>query len=597
LLKLKPLPGLLFFFCLTLNAAPIHSQTQLTTPTERIAFATFRQGQWDIYSIAPDGSDPRQLTHDAAEDTDPAYSPDGTKIAFASRRDQNWDVYLLDLQSGNETRLINSPHYDGAPAWSPDGQQIAYESYQNGDLDIWLVDAAGEDAAVNLTGDSEAGDFAPAWSPDGRILAFTSWRQDNKDLYLLDLESETRTHLTHTPSAEENPIWQPDGGQLAFVIDNLGDREVFALDVSTSEALGISEVSPQSEPKPAPVTWLGRTDGPAWSPAGDRIAAVFHRWDGEIITVQTPGAAHKLPQLLTEPITIQGRLTWHAEALNAGQKVATLADSGPSSLYDEYLYPNDDSDPEPYDLVRMNDVETGTPWLADTVNDSFLAWRFRIRDETGYDFMDTLSDATRDLAQYSDTTQYASWHKSGRAIDTLFDYHLGGELAHEIVREVYSSNSYWRVFLRCTDQSGRCGRPLVANPWDYSTRARTVIAPEQGGIEKENLSGYYVDFTALGREYGWERISSYDDEEFGWTWNFIAFEYWHYQKLEAVGPGRTGRLTWYQAMSEVYPPDELNKYFTWRKMRAVGDDGHLIALKGVPLPLDVKPWWAWWSSN
>jgi TolB protein len=243
-------------------------------------------------------------------------------------------------------------------------------------------------------------------------------------------------------------------------------------------------------------------------------------------------------------------------------------------------------------MVRMNDVETGTPWLADTVNDSFLAWRFRLRDEVGYDFMGKLSDAARDLAQFSDTTQYASWHKSGRAVDTLFDYHLNGELAHEIVREDYSGNTHWRVFLRCADQSGRCGRPLTATPWDYSARARTRVAPEQGGIEKENLSGYYLDFTALGREYGWERISSYDDNDYSWTWHFLAFEYWHYQKMVAVGLGRTGRLTWYQAMQDIYPPDELDKYFTWRQMRSVGDDEHLIAIKGVPLPLEAKAWWA-----
>lgn len=582
--------GLPISFLLTWNTGPSYAQAGLTA-AERIAFAAYRHGQWDLYSIAPDGSDPRQLTDDAFEETDPAYSPDGTKVAFASRRAQNWDVYVLDLLSGEESRLTDSPHYDGAPAWSPDGKQLAYESYQNGDLDIWLVDAAGNEAPVNLTGDSTAGDFAPAWSPDGRTIAFTSWRQDSKDLYLLDLESQTLTHLTQASTAEESPVWQPAGGKVAFVVDNLGDREIFALDMPASKSVGVLEPLP-AESQPMPVTWLGYTDGPAWSPQGNRLAAVFHRWDGEMIAVQTLGAKHQLPQLLTPPITIQGRLSWHPHAMNAGYEVATLLDTGPSLLYQEDLFPNGESTSEPYNLVRMNDVETGTPWLADTVNDSFLAWRFRIRDEVGYDFMSKLSDASRDLAQFSDTTQYASWHKSGRAVDTLFDYFLDGELAHEIVREDYSGNTYWRVFLRCTDQSGRCGRPLTANPWDYSAQARTEIAPEQGGIEKENLSGYYLDFTALGREYGWERISSYDDQEYGWTWHFLAFEYWHYQKMVAVGLGRTGRLTWYQAMQDIYPPDELDKYFTWRQMRSVGDDEHLIAIKGVPLPLEAKAWWA-----
>src|SRR6185369_16292983 len=108
--KYKFLSALLALLCLMGVAASPHSQTQLiaSSPSERIAFAAYRHGQWDIYSIAPDGSDPRQLTHDAAEDTDPAYSPDGTKIAFASRRGNNWDVYLLDLHSGEEARLTSS---------------------------------------------------------------------------------------------------------------------------------------------------------------------------------------------------------------------------------------------------------------------------------------------------------------------------------------------------------------------------------------------------------------------------------------------------------------------------------------------------------
>jgi TolB protein len=572
-----------------LTTIPGYGQTPPPAAEERLAFAAFRQGQWDIYSIAPDGSDPRQLTHDTYEDTDPAYSPDGTKLAFASRRENNWDVHLLDLRTGQETRLSRSPHYDGAPTWSPDGQRLAYESYQNGDLDIWLVDVAGQHAPLNLTAESEAGDFAPAWSPDGRAIAFTSWRRGSKDLFMLDLESQALIHLTVTPTAEEGAVWQPQGNRLAFVIDNLGDRELFALEVHTAKVLDASELSPG---RVEPLTWLGRTDSPAWSPTGQAVAAVFHRWGGDLITVTELGAEHQLPHLLTPPLVMQGRLTWHAHAVNTGWPLVELADAGPSKLYQEQLTPNQDPEAEPYNLIRLNDVETGTPWLADPVDDSFRAWRTRLLNEVGYDFLGQLSDASRDMAQRSDTTQYASWHKSGRAIDTLFDYHLGAELAHEIGREDYSGNTYWRTFLRCVNQSGRCGRPLVANTWDYSDLARTELAPEQGGLEKENLSGYYLDFTALGREYGWERISSYDDEEYGWTWHFLAFEYWHYQKTLRTGSGPNRHSNWYRAMQDVYPPEILEQYFTWHDMRALGDDSHLIALKGVPLPLEVKPWWA-----
>lgn len=563
---------------------------QTPARAERIALAAYRNGQWDIYTIAPDGSDPRQITSDLFEETDPAYAPEGTKIAFAARRENNWDIYVLDLNTGSETRLTNSPHYDGAPTWSPDGRWIAYESYQNGNLDIWLIDSRGEAPATNLTVESTAGDFAPAWSPEGETIAFSSWRSDEqaptaaaKDLYLLEVETGQVTRLTETPMAEEWPAWHPDGRRLALVANDLGDREIFT--VALSGASRGNEV-------PRPVTWLGRTDGPVWSPDGQAIAAVLHRWDGEVIVIQDPAAGPRLPRQITGVITVQGRLSWHGQAIEGGNPAGSLVDPEVVLPYEEQLSHNGDEAVEPYNLVRLNDLEVGTPWLADTVDDSFQAWRFQLRDEVGYDFLRQLSDAARDIATYSDTSQYASWHKSGRAVDTLFDYHLEGQLAHEIVREDYSGETYWRILLRCVDQSGRCGRPVVDNPWNYSSRARTEIAPEQGGIEKSPPAGYYVDMTALARQYGWERISSYDDDDYSWTWHFLAFEYWHYQKRLTTGSRGNGSASnWYQAMRDVYPPDALSDYFTWEIMRAREEDPHLIALKGVPLPLEAKPWW------
>lgn len=574
------IPWLIGLFLLTPPAA-----LGQTPPTgERIALAGYRQGQWDIYAIAPDGSNLRQLTNDTFEDSDPAYSPDGTKIAFASRRNNNWDVYVIDLLNGQETRLTSSPHYDGAPTWHPNGQLLAYESYQAENLDLWQAPLDGSEPPVNLTSNSPAGDFAPAYHPTQPIIAFSSWREGSKDLYLLEVDSGNLTRLTNSPAAEEWPAWHPQGDTLAFAQNSLGDREIFTL--------GLAAL-PANDGPIRQITWLGRTDGPAWNPAGDALAGVFHRWDGEILTLNSPTDEHRLPRQLTPVVTIQGRLSWHGQAVEFGQPLATLADAGESPLYTEQLAVNDNPDEEPYNLIRQNDIETGTPWLADTVDDSFRAWRTRMRNEVGYDFLSQLSDASRDVGAYTETSQYASWHKSGRAVDTLFDYYLNDQLMHEIVREDYSGETYWRIYLRCVDQAGNCGRPLTANPWNYSARARTEIAPEQGGVEKPNQSGYYVDMTAMAREYGWDRISSYDDLDYSWTWHFLAFEYWHYQKrLEDDTRFGLTAANWYQAMSHIYPQSTLEQYFTWQIMRSLGEDPHLIALKGVPLPLEQKLWWA-----
>jgi TolB protein len=585
-LKLMDLPNyrkpwLLFLVLMLVGLwwpAPAYGQSGPET-AEQIAFAAYKNGQWDIYSFAPTTGLIRQITNNLAEDTDPAYSPDGTRLAYASRRDENWDIYLLDLVTGQETRLTRSPHYDGAPAWHPDGDRIVFESYRDGNFDLWQVAAGGESDPAKLAGNSEAGDFAPAFHPDGSRLAFSSWRDGNKELYLLNLDNNELTRLTNSPVAEEWPAWHPDGEQLAFVQDSLGDREVFTLNMAAL---------PVNDGPVTPITWLGRTDGPAWNPDGSTIAALFHRWDGDQIMLSAPNQTHRLPQAVTEIGILQGRLSWHANAPLYGQPLSTLLSTQPSALYQEQYSTGGNETGEPYSLVRQNDITTGTPWLADTVDESFQAWRRRLTAELGYDFLSELSDAARDVGSYTENSQYASWHKSGRAVDTLFDYYRDGQLMHEIAKENYSGETYWRIYLRCLDQSGACGRPVTANPWNYSRRARVEIAPEQGGIEKDNLAGYYVDMTAMAREYGWERISSYDDEEFGWTWNFIALEYWHYQKRFE----QDGAANWYQAMQDIYPESTLEKYFSWQRMRQLDEDPHLIALKGVPLPLEMKPWWA-----
>jgi TolB protein len=200
-LFLKSVIGLTLILLGVLTVTAGAGQAQSPPSAERIAFAAYKNGQWDIYSLSLDGSELRQLTNDSYEDTDPAYSTDGTKLAYASRRNKNWDVYVLDLTKGELVRVTDSPHYDGAPAWHPNANLLVYESYQAGNLDIWQVVADGSEPATNLTVDSSAGDFAPAWSPDGETIAFTSWRAGNKDLYLLNSGSRSTVRVTNSPAA------------------------------------------------------------------------------------------------------------------------------------------------------------------------------------------------------------------------------------------------------------------------------------------------------------------------------------------------------------------------------------------------------------
>jgi Tol biopolymer transport system component len=65
----------------------------------------------------PDGSGPTRLTTNPADDSDPAWSPDGTKIALQSDRDGNGEIYVMQADGTGQTRLTANPALDNFPAW------------------------------------------------------------------------------------------------------------------------------------------------------------------------------------------------------------------------------------------------------------------------------------------------------------------------------------------------------------------------------------------------------------------------------------------------------------------------------------------------
>jgi len=61
----------------------------------RIAFASDRDGDFEIYTMASSGSNVRQLTNNRFDDLHPAWSPNGARIAFVSDRDGGYAIYTM----------------------------------------------------------------------------------------------------------------------------------------------------------------------------------------------------------------------------------------------------------------------------------------------------------------------------------------------------------------------------------------------------------------------------------------------------------------------------------------------------------------------
>ena len=257
----------------------------------RLVFESNRAGNWDIYSMKPDGNDLVRLTDNPAADVGPIWSPDGKRIVFGSERDAgDPEIYVMNADGSDQRRLTRQPGDDSHPHWSPDGSRIVFNSARTTpDLkaewtkqyhEIFTMAADGSD--VRQITHAKTVSTYPQFSPDGKKIAFRrrldgpafewdlSASTSNSEVFVMNADGSNPVDVSKSASYDGWPAWSPDGTTIVFSSNRAGPANIGQLYAVDPDGGNLRKL----------------TDGPgsfvqpSWSRDGKHIYA-FQHWETE----------------------------------------------------------------------------------------------------------------------------------------------------------------------------------------------------------------------------------------------------------------------------------------------------------------------------
>ena len=215
----------------------VETEPQFSPDGSRIAFTATVAGNTDIYVVAIGGGDAKRLTYHSALDAARGWSPDGKRVIFASDRDTaphaHSRLWTIELNGGMPEPLPMPRAYTGV--FSPDGQRLAYEEFSVAMFPPWAQNQASQwrhyrggrthpirimkvaDYSVEQVPWTNSNDTTPMWV--GNTVYFLSDRNHTINLFSYRFDTKAPAQLTRH---EDFDIMSASAGPDAIVYEQAG---------------------------------------------------------------------------------------------------------------------------------------------------------------------------------------------------------------------------------------------------------------------------------------------------------------------------------------------------------------------------------------
>ena len=275
----------------------VETEPQFSPDGSRIAYTATVAGNTDVYVVTVNGGDPKRLTYHPGLDAVRGWTPDGRRVIFASDRDTaphaHFRLWTVELNGGMPEPLPMPRAYTGV--FSPDGQRLAYEEFSVAMFPPWAQNQASQwrhyrggrthpirimklaDYAVEQLPWTNSNDTTPMWV--GNTVYFLSDRNHTVNLFAYRVDTKT---LSQVSRHEDFDIMSASAGPDAIVYEQAG--YIHLVDTKSGQprqlAIDVSGDLPWARPQFKKVASMIRNA--TLSPTGVRAAFEAR---GDIFTV------------------------------------------------------------------------------------------------------------------------------------------------------------------------------------------------------------------------------------------------------------------------------------------------------------------------